>query len=263
MRGAALQLASAMLVAGAIACGRTNLSEGPAEPPGGAFTPDAAAPDANLEYVEAAVTDSYASADQGIAADSALGASSVDAAEGGSEANTDASTSDAGDANDAGDASGAVEQRLPCDECGRGEQQCGPLPQVCTYNDAGVPLSCGSPGRTIWTCVAGDAGCAVWDKGLACRPDIPCCVTCMYILICPVGSDGDPCRQDTDCVSDACDAITHECVSNQCGDRHQDGEESDVDCGGPYCNSCGGGKRCQGNFDCLSGHLCASSHVCE
>ncbi len=257
MRGAALQLATAMLVAGSVACGRTNLDDGPAEPPADASVLDAAPADANHGYVEATVADSYAAADQGTTADSALDASpSLDAAEG-PDASTEASTSDAGGASD------AAEQHLPCDECSRGDQQCGSLPQVCTYNDAGLILSCEVPGQTIWTCVAGDAGCAVWSKGLACRPDVPCCVPCMYVLNCPLGSNGDPCEQDTDCAFDACDAVSHECVSDQCEDRRQDGQESDVDCGGPNCNSCFVGQRCQSNFDCQSGHLCASSHLCE
>jgi hypothetical protein len=256
IRGAALQLATAMLVAGSVACGRTNLNDVPAEPPADASTLDAAL-DANLGYVEATVADSYAAADQGTAADSAIdGSPSLDAAEG-PDASMDASTSEAGDASD-----GGVE-RLSCDECSRGDQQCGALPQVCTYNDAGVPLSCASPGQTIWTCVVGDAGCAVWDKGLACRSDVPCCIRCMYAFLCPIGAPGNPCEQDTDCEFDACDAVIHECVINQCSDHRQDGQESDVDCGGPICNSCTVGRRCQGNFDCQSGHLCSSSHLCE
>jgi hypothetical protein len=282
MRGAALLVAAVMLVAGSAACGRTNSDDASAKPPSDASSLDAMALDANLGDGEAAETDSYTGADQGTSADSALDTSpSTDAAEVGPDGSDDASRSNAGDASDtgdasgaadasdaadesdAGDASGAAPQRLSCDECDRGEQQCGPLPQVCTYNDAGVPLSCASPGQTIWTCLVGDAGCAVWAKGLACRPDVPCCVPCMYLLNCPLGSLGDPCEQDTDCAFDACDAFSHQCVSDQCGDRRQDGQESDVDCGGLFCNACTVGRRCQGNFDCQSGHLCGSSHRCE
>ncbi len=117
--------------------------------------------------------------------------------------------------------------------------------------------------QSIWTCVVGDAGCAVWDEGLACRSDVPCCVPCMYEFDCPLGSIGDPCQQDTDCAFDACDALTHQCVSDPCRDHRQDGQESDVDCGGQECGACLTGQRCQSNFDCQSGHLCAPSHLCE
>ena len=85
----------------------------------------------------------------------------------------------------------------------------------------------------------------------------------MYEYNCPVGSLGDPCEQDTDCAFDACDALTHECVSDACADHRLDGQESDVDCGGPICGACTVGQRCQSNFDCQSGHLCGPSHLCE
>jgi hypothetical protein len=200
-------------------------------------------------------------------ADSAIeGSPTRDAAEG-PDASTEASAGDAGDGGDAGDAnpgdaSDGGEPYSACDECDRGDQQCGPLPQVCTYDDGGV-LHCGVPGQSIWTCVVGDGGCAVWDKGLACTSSVPCCVPCMYEYNCPVGSLGDPCEQDTDCAFDACDALTHECVSDACADHRLDGQESDVDCGGPICGACTVGQRCQSNFDCQSGHLCGPSHLCE
>jgi hypothetical protein len=209
-----------------------------------------AALDANVPHLDATVADSFVAADQGTPVDAALdGPPSLDASER-LDASADASTRDAADANEA------------CDECGRGDQQCGPLPPVCTYDDAGIQ-HCGSPGPSIWTCVVGDAGCAVWEKGLACRPDVPCCVPCMFEFGCPLGGPGNPCEQDTDCAFDACDPLLHECVIDQCSDRRQDGEESDVDCGGQFCGPCLVGQRCQSNFDCQSGHLCGASHLCE
>jgi hypothetical protein len=264
--GLRLRSLVAALVAGTVACGRTDPGDEPAEPRGDASLLDAAA-DATHRYVEATVSDSYAAPDRSPAPDSALDAlQPLDAAEG-PDATTDASAGDAGDASagdasDAGEAADAGPPTLACDECGRGQQQCGPLPQVCIYNDAGLMLSCSVPGQTIWTCAAGDAGCAIWEKGLPCRPDVPCCGSCRFGLDC-AGVLGDPCQQDTDCVTDACDAVLHECISNQCGDGRQDGSESDVDCGGPICNSCLPGKRCRNDGDCFSGHPCGSSHVCD
>jgi len=74
------------------------------------------------------------------------------------------------------------------------------------------------------------------------------------------------CLVDSDCVTSACDAISDVCFSNQCADRHQDGLETDVDCGGGACNACQVGQKCASNFDCQSGHICqkdAGVPVCQ
>ena len=41
----------------------------------------------------------------------------------------------------------------------------------------------------------------------------------------------------------------------------QDGDETDVDCGGDDCAPCDNGFDCQGNDDCLS-FYCANNNVC-
>jgi hypothetical protein len=82
--------------------------------------------------------------------------------------------------------------------------------------------------------------------------------------ICPTCSLGLHCVGDSDCASNACDAISLTCVSNQCNDHRLDGPESDVDCGGVVCNPCLTGQRCNTSFDCQAGHPCNSStHTCE
>jgi hypothetical protein len=271
IRDAALLLSSVMLVAGSVACGRTDPGDDLEVPPGDASSLDAGH-DSSLGQAEAAVTDSnagadrtaladsYAGADEGTAADSALDASPfVDAAEG-PDAGTDGSTEASADANADAFTSDAAEQPLACDQCTRGDQECA-APEICTYSDAGVILSCAR--QAILTCVTGDAGCAVWGESVACRSDIPCCVPCRHQFACPSGNYGNPCEHDTDCAFNACDSLTHQCVFGQCGDHHQDGDESDVDCGGGACGACLVGQRCQSNFDCQSGHLCVASHVCQ
>jgi hypothetical protein len=74
---------------------------------------------------------------------------------------------------------------------------------------------------------------------------------------------GQSCVLDEDCKSQACDAPTLTCASNQCSDHRVDGQESDVDCGGPACGSCAVGKACHTSLDCASGHVCGSAKVCQ
>jgi hypothetical protein len=74
---------------------------------------------------------------------------------------------------------------------------------------------------------------------------------------------GQSCVLDQDCKSQACDAPTLTCISNQCSDHRLDGQEADVDCGGPFCTSCPVGKACRTSGDCFAGHVCNSSKVCQ
>jgi hypothetical protein len=71
------------------------------------------------------------------------------------------------------------------------------------------------------------------------------------------------CKVDTDCASSACDYKTQQCVADQCADNREDGEESDVDCGGGTCATCPVGKVCNVNSDCQPGLACNSSHLCQ
>jgi hypothetical protein len=263
-------VATLMLLMGSVSCGRTDLDELVA-PPQDASSLDAAR-DSSVRYREAAVTDSYAGADQATMSDSTVADSNAAADEGtpGDSAPDAAPSMDAAEGGDAGDAwadasadasaSDAAPQHLPCDQCSRGDQECASLPDVCTYDDAGVEVSCA---MGIWTCVAGDAGCAVWAQPVACRSDVPCCVLCAHEFTCPLGPIGALCEQDTDCAMNACDALTHQCITNSCADNRQDGTETDVDCGGFICGLCRVGQGCQSNYDCVGGAYCSPSHVCE
>ncbi len=239
LRGPAV---AAMLVVASAACGLVDTDDAPAEPLVDGSSLEAS-PDSTFAYPVG---------DDGAAADSSFEASP----------SSDAFANDASDTSDStGDSStiDATKEHLPCDDgCALGDQECSPLPQVCTYDDAGFTVSCASQGEGIWTCVVAETGCTVWARGVACQSDIPCCVACEQGT-CPLGSEGDPCEQDTDCASDACDAVVHECVAHPCADHRQDGLEADVDCGGPLCNSCQGGQRCRNNLDCQAGHVCFSS----
>jgi hypothetical protein len=73
--------------------------------------------------------------------------------------------------------------------------------------------------------------------------------------------DGKGCKANADCTSDICDLATDTCSNTLCMDGIRDGAETDVDCGGPACPKCLGGKSCDGNSDCLS-NVCGAQHTC-
>ena len=65
---------------------------------------------------------------------------------------------------------------------------------------------------------------------------------------------GDTCGTDSDCDNSlSCHAFNNtyaECAS--CLDGVQDGDESDVDCGGKHCERCAAPLKCKKDKDCLS-----------
>jgi hypothetical protein len=74
---------------------------------------------------------------------------------------------------------------------------------------------------------------------------------------CPKCTLTQKCLGDTDCASGACDGIALTCVASQCVDNRQDGNETDVDCGGnDTCNRCPLGKKCLVDLDCVTGDGC-------
>lgn len=66
---------------------------------------------------------------------------------------------------------------------------------------------------------------------------------------------GKHCEQNSDCVTNQCNAQKL-CEGEPCIDKRLDGYESDVDCGGFYCHWCKAGQRCNANYDCAPGHYC-------
>ncbi|MEM9458200.1 MAG: hypothetical protein AAGF11_28755 [Myxococcota bacterium] len=77
---------------------------------------------------------------------------------------------------------------------------------------------------------------------------------------CPGCDNGQTCEEDADCMSNLCDPVLDVCEDPSCVDGLQNGEETDVDCGGPDCAPCGDGQMCEDNFDCASdscdGNVC-------
>ena len=65
-------------------------------------------------------------------------------------------------------------------------------------------------------------------------------------------SGGAMCSAGTDCMSGLCSATNNRCVDATCMDGELNGDETDVDCGGPVCNTCSSGLRCLTDTDCDS-----------
>ncbi len=68
------------------------------------------------------------------------------------------------------------------------------------------------------------------------------------------------CFDDTDCASMIC-TDTFTCAPPDCGDEFKNGEETDIDCGGPDCSGCDVGLDCIVPADCLSNSCMAG--VCQ
>jgi hypothetical protein len=67
--------------------------------------------------------------------------------------------------------------------------------------------------------------------------------------LCGTGAD---CTGNADCISNGC--VGGKCAVPTCSDKVQDGNETDVDCGGATaCLRCASAKKCQTDSDCASG----------
>ncbi len=149
--------------------------------------------------------------------------------------------------------------------------------QIADGNETGI--DCG-----VGTCppCAGFSGCKVNAdcQSNACDPTRNLCIpsTCFDGVIDAWETDvdcgggichgcalGQMCGLDSDCASQACNAVTRVCITDQCADLHLDGQETDIDCGGPTCASCTIGKKCLSNTDCAAGLVCSTGfpHVCN
>ncbi len=100
---------------------------------------------------------------------------------------------------------------------------------------------------------------------------------------CDPCAEGESCDVNADCMThkcndgecvivscedaDDCKGTGHSCddgVCNTCSDKIQNGNESDVDCGGKNtgCEKCDNDKKCSTNSDCKSG-TCGEGNTCE
>jgi hypothetical protein len=146
-----------------------------------------------------------------------------------------------------------------CDALGRAATAPLPAGAACRVGPGGAV--CDGAGRCVecnhvWDCApglycdvnhhCGAAPCTDLDCGGACAP-------------CDLDKR---CRVDEDCQSFACDAASARCIQNQCLDHAQDGNETDLDCGGGICKGCELGQACFLDLDCKSQACDAISSKC-
>jgi hypothetical protein len=81
---------------------------------------------------------------------------------------------------------------------------------------------------------------------------------------CPAGcDDGEDCIEDDDCMSMTCDPDTMTCgPSGSCDDDMQNGDETDVDCGGSCPDDCDVGEGCVEDDDCATMVCDPKSQTC-
>ena len=80
---------------------------------------------------------------------------------------------------------------------------------------------------------------------------------------CPSCSPGKQCALNTDCTSGVCDTaeVPPVCRAATCTDGLNNGDETDVDCGGT-CGRCVDGKSCATHTDCISANCDATGPIC-
>jgi len=64
--------------------------------------------------------------------------------------------------------------------------------------------------------------------------------------------DGEGCTMDDDCISESCDRRMMICLPPSCMDGVQNGDETDLDCGGACGSTCEDGEMCLIGGDCIS-----------
>ncbi len=69
---------------------------------------------------------------------------------------------------------------------------------------------------------------------------------------CPGCDDGEMCSMDGDCASGSCDELGMVCLPPACDDGVQNGDETDLDCGGSCAADCDDGEGCLVGADCIS-----------
>ncbi|MFP4117704.1 MAG: hypothetical protein ACLFTR_02160 [Candidatus Woesearchaeota archaeon] len=73
---------------------------------------------------------------------------------------------------------------------------------------------------------------------------------------------GETCEDNSSCLSGFCHPDNSTCAEPSCDDDFQNGDQSDVDCGGDDCEPCEEGKDCQSHSDCITEFCDPVERVC-
>jgi hypothetical protein len=152
---------------------------------------------------------------------------------------------------------------------------CGTANHTCSWPSCGDGVQNGN--ETDVDC--GGATCTPCSDGLACQAPSDCasmvcnssthqCVpaSCADNVkngnetdqdcggpLCQPCPDAKHCGVPSDCASHVCNATQHLCSAPTCSDGFHNGNESDVDCGGPCPVGCSDQAACRTGSDCRSG----------
>jgi len=125
---------------------------------------------------------------------------------------------------------------------------------ICTPCDMGLTCNASSD------CLSGNCPAA---DGVCCNT--PCGAICEACLAAKTGGTDGTCGPvsagtdpDNDCSTDVCNGFG----ACRCTDGLLNGAETDVDCGGGVCSTCGGGQTCASGGDCDSGNCPPDDNVC-
>jgi hypothetical protein len=164
---------------------------------------------------------------------------------------------------------------MPCGDDGKcdGAGNCEMASSMTTCAAATCAAGMATPARKcdgMGTCVAGTAtSCGLYacnGGGTACdtmcAADTDCASGnyCMGNACVAQLANGTACTTNDQCLQGLCSASTNKCATATCTDTVQDGDETDVDCGGGMfmgaaaCPPCANGKMCLVDADCVDGN---------
>ena len=115
-----------------------------------------------------------------------------------------------------------------------------------------------------WVCTGGPSVCTGCSDNTAGSVDAGCKAA---LPACNVKTKPGTCVECTvaaDCkTTGVCDTTTFKCSTATCKDGVNNGQETDVDCGGPTCPKCGNEKKCGKPTDCESGNCDPKTGLCK
>ena len=127
--------------------------------------------------------------------------------------------------------------------------------EVCV-DESCATIEC-APGKSCYRAVCYDACESPDDCEAGTRCFEGACVVqdcdaveCAAEQTCYRGVCYGACSGDESCTEEGAECLDGSCVVPTCEDGLQNGEETDIDCGGPDCEACDPGKMCELNEDC-------------